>query len=617
MADAEEKAKAEKLAAAKKRVEEMKKKKAKKAGGKKEEKTDAGAGAEASKKEETPEATAEVAVETTETTAEVPLEAPIESPTPASAESPIAQDETKAEDGNQKKSAEISENRDEEEKVSELNSASRHGRSPSLSVQSKLRSSSFRQASGPLSPEIAFSPSGDTAPDIYRKQALRIEDLERENRRLSKEAVDSEKRWKKAEEELEDLREADGESTKGEKSTGAASSEEVEKLRSEIAALQRQNTQLQVSSLRKHGSSPSISVPPSDLEAELRSKSSTIESMEIEISNLRAQLERVASGSSVEKEQIAALEDKLARSEKSAANAQRELGDLKKNLERTTEKAVKEGSERISAETKLRTLEREAEEAKAHSDELQKKVDALEKKVSTLTTLHKEHDARSQAQKKERERVEKEASDLKNRLASVENENSRLKEEGERLKKRDAQGIDDDGVDELENEERQRLERKVRDLEAEVHELRSGVWRDRRREMEGGGVDVITSPGARFTDVDLGGGGGSPHARKGGVLHQGKGIGDYLTSGFNAITGGTAPIGHGGAQDDDDELLDDDDLLEFDEEAFRKAQQEEAMKRIERVKEVKRGLKDWEGWRLDLVENRRAGGEGVGEIFEI
>lgn len=306
----------------------------------------------------------------------------------------------------------------------------------------------------------------------------------------------------------------------------------------------------------------------------------------------------------------------MARSEKSAANAQRELGDLKKNLERTTEKAVKEGSERISAETKLRTLERETGEAKAHSDELQKKVEALEKKVSTLTTLHKEHDARSQAQKKEHERVEKEASDLRARFANVENENSRLKEERERLKKRDAQGIDDEGVDELENEERQRLEKKVRDLEAEVHELRRGVWRDRRIELQGEGDDGLTSPGARFTDVDLGGS-GSPHARKSGGP-QGMGIGDYLTSGFNAITGGTAPVGHGHAgADEDDELLDDDEFLEFDEEAFRKAQQEEAMKRIERVKEVKRALKNWEGWRLDLVENRSAGGEGVGEIFEI
>jgi hypothetical protein len=329
--------------------------------------------------------------------------------------------------------------------------------------------------------------------------------------------------------------------------------------------------------------------------------------MEIEISNLRAQLDRVASGSSVEKEQIAALEDKLARSEKAAAFAQRELGDLKKNLERTTEKAVKEGSERTSAETKLRTLEREAGEAKANSEELQKKVDALEKKVATLGTLHKEHDARFQSQKREREKAEKETLDLRSKLAGIENENLRLREERERAKKRDAQGIDDDGVDELENEERQRLEKKVRELEGEVHELRRGVWRERRKELDGEESSGVTSPGARFTDVDLGGG-MSPNRRRS-LAHGGKGLGDFFTSGFNAITGATA--GH------DDALLEDDEDLDFDEDAFRLAQEEEARKRIERIKEVKRDLKNWEGWRLDLVENRKGGGEGVGEIFEI
>jgi hypothetical protein len=327
--------------------------------------------------------------------------------------------------------------------------------------------------------------------------------------------------------------------------------------------------------------------------------------MEIEISNLRAQLERVASGSSVEKEQVAALEDKLARSERSAAIAQRELGDLKKNLDRTTEKAVKEGSERISAETKLRTLKREAEEAKTHSEELQRKVEALEKKTATLATLHKEHDARSQAQKREREKAEKEASDLRSRLASIENENLRLREERERAKKRDVQGIDDDGVDELENEERQRLEKKVRELEAEVHELHRGVWRQRRKEFEGEESSGITSPGARFTDVDLGG--MSPNRRR--SLAHGKGLGDFFTSGFNAITGGTSGV--------DGPLLEDDGDLDFDEDAFRIAQEEEARKRIERVKEVKRGLKNWESYRLDLVENRKGGGEGVGEIFDV
>lgn len=56
-----------------------------------------------------------------------------------------------------------------------------------------------------------FSPEGDTAPDIYRKHVARIEELERENRRLAKETADSEKKWQKAEGELADLREADPE----------------------------------------------------------------------------------------------------------------------------------------------------------------------------------------------------------------------------------------------------------------------------------------------------------------------------------------------------------------------------------------------------------------------
>jgi hypothetical protein len=90
---------------------------------------------------------------------------------------------------------------------------------PSLAQQSKLRSTSFRKGSistsvgGPLSPG-PFSPDGETAPDIYRKHVARIEELERENKRLAKDSTDHEKRWQKAEEELADLREADGDSKK-------------------------------------------------------------------------------------------------------------------------------------------------------------------------------------------------------------------------------------------------------------------------------------------------------------------------------------------------------------------------------------------------------------------
>jgi hypothetical protein len=131
-------------------------------------------------------------------------------------------DGTKDEDGSDAKAP--------EEKVSDLN-PSLHQRQPSLTLQSKMRSSSFRASSGgPLSPNYPpFSPDGDTAPDIYRKQALRIEELERENKRLAKEATDGERRWKKAEEELEELREAEDDTT-SKKDISSGSSGELEKL---------------------------------------------------------------------------------------------------------------------------------------------------------------------------------------------------------------------------------------------------------------------------------------------------------------------------------------------------------------------------------------------------
>ncbi|KAI1462713.1 hypothetical protein F4805DRAFT_408996 [Annulohypoxylon moriforme] len=464
-----------------------------------------------------------------------------------------------------------------------------------LSQQSKLRSSSFR--AGTVSPTgFPLSPEGETAPDIYRKQVARIEDLEKENKRLAKEAGDSEKRWQKAEEELADLREADRD----------GSDSQVEKLKSEIAALQRQNSQLQSAASKRHGSSPSISLsaPAGELQAQLTSKSATIETMELEISRLRAQAERQASAGGTDKEQISALEEKLARAEQSAMKAQRELGDLKRNLERTTERAVKEGSERTSAETKVRSLGVEVEKLQNEKVDLEKKVEGLEKKVAALGTLHKENDSRSQALRKEKERAEKEAADAKGKIEKLEVENTRLR-------KKDAAegGGDDEGVDELEDEERLRMEKKIRDLESEVYDLRRGIWHQRRREMEPGADDGAASSSGGFTNIDLGGPGS---ARK--TSARAGGFGDFFASGINALTGATPADEKAG---DDAGFLDDDDM-EFDEEAFRRAQEEDAKRRLERIKDIKRGLKNWEGWRLDLVDARRGGGGfGAGEVFEV
>lgn len=98
-----------------------------------------------------------------------------------------------------------------------------HNRQPSLSLQSKMRSSSFRRTSvgqTPLSPTAInvksptlppLTPDEDTISDIYRKQAVRLEELEKENKRIEKQAQDAEARWRKTETELEEAREANSE----------------------------------------------------------------------------------------------------------------------------------------------------------------------------------------------------------------------------------------------------------------------------------------------------------------------------------------------------------------------------------------------------------------------
>ena len=327
--------------------------------------------------------------------------------------------------------------------------------------------------------------------------------------------------------------------------------------------------------------------------------------MEMEISSLRSQLDKSASSTNAHSEQVSALEQKLERAERAAGAAQRELSDVKKSLERASEKAVKEGSERTSNETKLRSLGREAEESKKNAEESLQRVDTLEKKLSALTNLHKDSDGRRQAGERERERLEKEAGDMRRRLAGLENENLRLREERERVRKREASGADNEGLDELEDEERKRLENKVRSLEGEIYELRRGVWREKRRELgSGDGDEGPASPGSKFDDVDLNG--GMPSFRRLSMAGpRGSSFQNVLSSGFSAFTGG--------GKDALDTFEGDDD---FDEDAFRQAQEEEGRKRVERVREVKRGLKDWEGWRMDVVDVR-AGGGGAGEIFDI
>ncbi|KAF3761172.1 hypothetical protein M406DRAFT_334777 [Cryphonectria parasitica EP155] len=255
-------------------------------------------------------------------------------------------------------------------------------------------------------------------------------------------------------------------------------------------------------------------------------------------------------------------------------------------------------------EAKLAELEKQCAEAKSAHDEAQLMTEALEKKVVSLEMLHKEDEGQIKRLEADLAGAKDENVDLKKKLQKAEAEVLRLSKK----EAQDGGGTDNDHLDELEDEERQKLESKIRELEAENTDLKRGIWQERRKNLQPG---MDEAGGGHFTNVDLGGAGPhGPHSRK----QQQGGFGDFFASGLNALTGagGQQAYGH---EHDDDGFLDDDE--DFDEEAFRKAQEDAAKARIERIKEVKRGLKNWEGWRLDLVEGRRGGGEGIGEIFEV
>ncbi|KAF7160528.1 hypothetical protein CNMCM6106_007983 [Aspergillus hiratsukae] len=660
MADEEERIKAEKLAAAKKRVAQLQKQKKKAS-----KKT---ATAEALKETDTPK---ETAAPTEEAPAEVKQDEPATEKEVQKEEEQQAQPDTESKlEPEVEPTAEpvkrpespvepmpeaptsLSPGPDAEPQTPGVKldtPRAGHTRQPSLSIQSKMRSSSFRK--GSVSQGSATSPSntlkspslppltgdGDSVHEVYRKQSMRIEELEKENKRLEKQLEESTSRWRKTEEQLEDLREAsvDAAELKDKLEKAEQKAAEIDELKAEIASLQRQNSHLQN---RSHRNNASISVPapsdspPADLVQQLESKSATIEAMELEISNLRAQLSQQSSSSSAHEAQIAALEERLSQSESALEKSQRELTDTKNALTRASEKAVKEGVDKTSTETLIKNLQREIEELKQEKSEAEKKIDTLDKKLQALGNLHKESETRHQARLRESEKTEKEAASLRKRLASVENENLRLKDDLERLRKREAGGTDDDALDELEDEERSRLERRIRDLEGEIFDLRRGVWKERRDELstaDQGGYTAPDPAANAFDDVDLVGGSSADHARRRSMAQQHSSFSTVLSSGLAAFTGGygnrsraSSTQQHPPAARGSLELLSEENFEdEFDEAEFARAQaEEEARKRVEWVREIKGKLKDWKGWRLDLVDSRagaEGAGVGMGEIFEI
>lgn len=314
----------------------------------------------------------------------------------------------------------------------------------------------------------------------------------------------------------------------------------------------------------------------------------------------------------------------MQKAEQEASSTKTELADLKANLDKAGEQAQKEGSDRDSAQTHVAQLEAELGAANRKASDSISRAELLEKKIETLTQLHRDNDARNQTRIQEHKKIEREAAELRTRITGLSNENARLREAEQRRRKADLGSIEDTSVQELLDEERDRLLAKVRALEEENFELKRGVWRDRRRDMqpniddqeEGTGDPYFTgrNNSSGFDDVDLG---GHISSRQQLPNRTHSSFQDVIQSGISAFTGSQNAAHRRSdaankARPRPGSLASLDEF-EIDEDAFRQAQEEENKRRLERVREVKRGLVNFKGWRADIVDVR----VGMGGVFEI
>jgi hypothetical protein len=231
---------------------------------------------------------------------------------------------------------------------------------------------------------------------------------------------------------------------------------------------------------------------------------------------------------------------------------------------------------------RVAVLESDLRTAHANLEVASERALSLEQKIEALTKLHRDASAAVQAKDKE---------------------------------VRDASEFS------LQDEETEtgQLQSRLRALEAENFDLKRGVWRERRAELQPG-MDEHEA-GHEYEDVDL----NAPASPS--LARHTSSFQDVISSGISAFTGRPRGVASPSADQTKGNrprnqsmglLSDDDDG--FDEEAFRLAQEEDAKRRIERVKEVKRGLEQWKGWRLDLVDVRAGGigaGRECGPAFEI
>ncbi|KXT02727.1 hypothetical protein AC578_5411 [Pseudocercospora eumusae] len=417
--------------------------------------------------------------------------------------------------------------------------------------------------------------------ELYKKQAAKIEELEKENKSLKDQHDEHTKKLAKTEEELESLREGSGDASELKSRAKAA-----ERLSTELASVQRQLSQAQQAAgkgptRRQSGTSP-------DASEQLASKDSIIQSLELDISNLRNQITTLENTVAERDISIHEANERTTAAEAATESAKQELESLKLSIAIPSDETAAANEDPEALTKRITVLESDLRSANSDLEAAAKRATSLEQKIEALTKLHK--DSLNTSQSKDRE-----LNDLR----------SQLKRQSRPSHVRDASEF------ELNEDETEvgALQARIRALEAENFDLRRGVWRDRRAELQPGMED-------NYEDVDL----NTPHSaggRKASLPRQTSTFQDVITSGINAFTGREPAKPPHRDRAMSMGLLSEDG---FDEEAFRLAQEQEQKNRIERIKEVKRGLEQWRGWRIDLADLRQKGAgpdREVGPVFEV
>jgi chromosome segregation ATPase len=429
--------------------------------------------------------------------------------------------------------------------------------------------------------------------DLYKKQTARIEELEKENQALKEQQEQDTTRLAKTEEELDLLREGSSELAEL-----RSKAKETDRLTHELASVQRQLAQAQKD--HKGSTRRQSSVKP-DVTKQLASKEAAIQSLELDISNLRNQISALESTLAERDAAAKDLEERATAAETATSAAKQELDALKLSLavpaaaDSSSSSATEASPEALT--NRITVLESDLRTATATLDAAAHRATSLEAKIEALTKLHKDATTASQAK-------DRELADLRSQLQR------RIRARTSHVRDASEFELGDDDADDDDNETAQ-LHARIRALEAEAFDLRRGVWREKRAELQPGMHDEPQT----LEDVDL----TTPFAdgrTRGSVTRQTSTFQDVIASGINAFTGrdrDPAVRDRAGSTG----LLSEDG---FDEEAFRLAQEEEQKRRIERIKEVKRGLDQWKGWRVDIADFRQHGigdGRQVGPVFEL